>query len=97
MMSATPRLDAVQAEINSLGYGTPEYHEAMWMLLSVMARRQAIMADHLRMSQRRRERAAATRAANKTMCRRCGNPLGDAFDSDDHTCPTPPEVSQSDG
>lgn len=64
-MSATPRLDAVQEQINELGYGTPEYHEAMWMLLSVMARRQAIIADQIRRSRATRERAAATRAARK--------------------------------
>lgn len=58
-------LDAVMADINSLGYGTPEYHEAMWFLLSVMARRQAIMADSMRLSRRKRERSAATRVANK--------------------------------
>ena len=58
------RLDGLMGEINALGYGTPEYHEAMWMLLTVMARRQAIIADRLRADQRRREhRAAAKQAA----------------------------------
>lgn len=63
MTMETPhkRFDAVVAEINKLGYGTPEYHEAMWMLLSVMARRQACIADRLRADRRRRERAAETR------------------------------------
>lgn len=61
----TSRLDALMVEIQSLGYGTPEYHEAMWMLLSVMARRQACIADRLRANARRRERAAETRAARK--------------------------------
>ena len=63
---AMPRLDAVMVEIESLGVGTPEYHEALWMLLSVMARRQACIADSIRRSrvdsERRRARAAATRA-----------------------------------
>ena len=64
-MSATPRLDAVMRDIESLGYGTAEYHEAMWFLLSIMARRQAVIADRIRVNGRRRERAAATRAAKR--------------------------------
>lgn len=64
-MSAASNLDAVMVDIESLGYGTPEYHEAMWMLLSVMARRQACIADRLRAERRKRERAAATRAAKR--------------------------------
>jgi hypothetical protein len=64
-VSATPRLDAVMADIESLGYGSPEYHEAMWFLLSIMARRQACIADRLRADQRKRDRAAATRAARR--------------------------------
>lgn len=61
----TARLDALMAQITDLGYGTPEYHEAMWFLLSVMARRQYAIADRLRADQRRRQRAAETRAARK--------------------------------
>jgi len=64
-VSETPRMDAVMRDIESLGYGTPEYHEAMWMLLSVMARRQACIADQMRRDRRRRDRAAATREANR--------------------------------
>lgn len=64
-MSATTNIDAVVAQINDLGYGTPEYHEAMWFLLSIMARKQYAMADRIRADQRKRERAAATRAARK--------------------------------
>ena len=64
-MSET-RLDAVMREIETLGYGSPEYHEAMWFLLSVMARRQAMIAESIRSSRRdsarRRKRAAETRA-----------------------------------
>lgn len=60
-----PRLDTVMADIESLGYGTPEYHEAMWFLLSIMARRQYAIADRLRADIRRRDRAATTRAANR--------------------------------
>jgi hypothetical protein len=48
MSQETSNIDRVMQEIGDLGYGTEEYHEAMWMLLSVMARRQAIMADHIR-------------------------------------------------
>jgi hypothetical protein len=71
-MSA-PKIDKVLAEIAALGYGTAEYHEAMWMLLSVMARRQAIIAESIRTNQRRRDRAAATRerrrqAAEQRLC-----------------------------
>lgn len=62
---STPRLNAVMADIEDLGYGTPEYHEAMWFLLSIMARRQYAIADRLRAERRKRERAAATRAANR--------------------------------
>lgn len=61
----TARLDEVMTEINDLGYGTPEYHEAMWMLLSIMARRQACIADRLRADRRKRERAAETRRRNR--------------------------------
>lgn len=63
--SSTERLDKLTAEIETLGYGTPEYHEAMWFLLSVMARRQACIADRLRADQRKRDRAAETRQRNK--------------------------------
>lgn len=62
---STPNLNRVMADIESLGYGTPEYHEAMWFLLSVMARKQYAMADRMRAERRKRERAAATRAARK--------------------------------
>lgn len=55
--------DKVMRDINSLGEGTPEWHEAMWFLLSVMARRQAILADSKRRSIRDSERR---RAARKT-------------------------------
>lgn len=61
----TERLDDVMAQIEALGYGTPEYHEAMWFLLSIMARRQFAIADQLRRDRRKRERAAATRATNR--------------------------------
>jgi len=64
-VSETPRMDAVMRDIESLGYGTPEYHEAMWFLLSIMARRQFAIADRIRADRRKRERAAATREANR--------------------------------
>lgn len=63
MSETISRTDALMRDIESLGVGTPEYHEALWMLLSVMARRQACIADQLRRDRRKRERAAATRAA----------------------------------
>lgn len=63
--SKDDRTIQIMREIESLGYGTPEYHEAMWFLLSIMARRQYAIADRLRVDQRRRKRAAATRAARK--------------------------------
>ena len=53
-MSDTPNFDMVMRMIEQLGEGTPEYHEALWFLFSVMARRQAIIADSLRRSQARR-------------------------------------------
>lgn len=56
------RTDSIMRQVEELGYGTPEYHEAMWMLLSVMARRQACIADRLRADHRRREHRAAARA-----------------------------------
>jgi hypothetical protein len=65
------RMDAIQAEITALGYGTPEYHEAMWFLLSIMARRQACIADRLRADRRKRERAAETRRLRKEERERC--------------------------
>jgi len=58
-------MDAVMRDIESLGYGTPEYHVAMWFLLSVMARRQYAIADQIRADRRKRERAAATREAKR--------------------------------
>ncbi len=58
-------VDTVMRDIESLGHGTPEYHEAMWFLLSIMARRQFAIAESIRTDNRRRERAAATRAARK--------------------------------
>ena len=67
MMSeaTSQRFDQVVRDIESLGVGSPEYHDALWMLLSVMARRQAIIADTKRRDRRIRERAAATRAQRK--------------------------------
>lgn len=65
-MNAATKLDALMGEIESLGYGTPEYHEAMWMLLSVMARRQAIMADSIRRSRRDAERRRAARTGRQS-------------------------------
>lgn len=65
------RIETVMAQITELGEGTPEYHEAMWMLLSVMARRQAIIADQLR---RARARAEVRRARARADDRPCNDP-----------------------
>lgn len=63
-MAETPRLDKVMEEITSLGVGTPEYHDAVAFLLTIMAKRQWIIADNIRRSRRdseRRRAAASTR------------------------------------
>lgn len=64
--SPSANLDAVCREIESLGAHTPEYHDATAFLLTVMAKRQWIIADQIRRSRRdsaaRRERAAARKA-----------------------------------
>lgn len=60
-----PHTDALMAEIDALGHGTPEYHEAMWFLLSIVARKHGALAERLRTDQRRRARATATRKARK--------------------------------
>ena len=59
-------VEAVMADINDLGIGTPEYHEALWFLFSILARRQYAIAESIRTNQRKRERAAATRAQRRT-------------------------------
>lgn len=61
--------DKVMRQIEGLGVGTPEYHDAVAMLLTVMARRQWIIADSMRRSQRdseRRRARAAERREQKT-------------------------------
>lgn len=67
-MSET-NLDALMREIQALGYGTPEYHDAMAFLLFVMAKRQGIIADSIRRSRAdsaaRRARAAARKATDE--------------------------------
>lgn len=66
-MSKTGNLDKIMADIEALGIGTPEYHDAVAFLLTIMAKRQWIIADSIRRSRRdsevRRERAAARKAA----------------------------------
>lgn len=57
--------EMIQKIEDDLGIGTPEYHEAMWMLFSVLARRHACIADDLRRNARRRARADETRETNK--------------------------------
>lgn len=41
-------LEEIDRQIEALGYGTPEYHEATAFLLTVMAKRQWILADQAR-------------------------------------------------
>lgn len=69
MSTKTENLDRIMQEIQSLGEGTPEYHEALAFLLTIMAKRQWIIADSIRRSRRdseaRRERAAARKAAKE--------------------------------
>jgi hypothetical protein len=62
-MSSTSNLDAITRQIESLGVGTPEYHEATAFLLTIMAKRQWIIADQMRRSRARAEKRAAARAA----------------------------------
>jgi hypothetical protein len=56
-----PGLDLLMRQILAFGYGTPEYHWSMWMLLSVMARRQAIIADRIEQGRRDSERRRGAR------------------------------------
>ena len=66
-MSKQSNLDKVMQDIESLGVGTPEYHDAVAFLLTIMAKRQWIIADSIRRSRRdsqqRRERAARRKTA----------------------------------
>ena len=66
MTTGTDRLDEVMTQITELGEYTPEYHDALAFLLTVMARRQWIIADQIRRSRRdsaRRKARATKRAA----------------------------------
>lgn len=95
---ASTRLDAVMADITALGEGTPEYHEAMWFLLSIMARRQAMIAEGLRIA-RRGHRARCEGSQTPPVRRRgphrgvCGSCGGDFATRGDGTlrahAPTP--------
>lgn len=64
-MSDTTRLDEVMQQINALGEFTPEYHDALAYLLTVMARRQWIIADQMRRSRAAQEARAKRRAEKK--------------------------------
>lgn len=48
---STVRLDLIDRAINDLGYGTPEYHEAVAFLCTIMAKRQWILAEQARAHQ----------------------------------------------
>lgn len=54
-------MDEVMAQITALGENTPEYHEALWFLFSVLARREASMAERMRANARRNERRRIAR------------------------------------
>lgn len=54
MSTSAPKLDELMQQIDALGYGTPEYHECVAFLLTIMAKRQWIMADRVRRSRARR-------------------------------------------
>lgn len=58
--------DEIMRQITELGEGTPEYHDALAFTLTIMAKRQWIIADHIRQSRRdraiRQERAAKRKA-----------------------------------
>jgi hypothetical protein len=63
------QLNEIMREIESLGVGSPEYHDATAFLLTIMAKRQWIIADSIRQSradsERRRERAKARKQAKE--------------------------------
>ena len=64
MSTRTERFDKVMAQIVSLGEGTPEYHDAMAFLFTIMAKRQWIIAESYRKSRRdrtKRQEAARLR------------------------------------
>ena len=51
----TATIDDICRQIEELGPGTPEYHDATAFLLTIMAKRQWIIADSIRRSRRDRE------------------------------------------
>lgn len=57
-----PSLTSLVAQINALGYGTPEYFDCMAFLFITLARSQWRRADQARASVRRTERIATDRA-----------------------------------
>jgi hypothetical protein len=68
-MSRQENLNRIMTDIESLGVGTPEYHDAVAFLLTIMAKRQWIIAESIRNSQRdsqRRREAAARRKTVRT-------------------------------
>lgn len=52
-------------EIESLGVGSPEYHEATAFLLTIMAKRQWIIAESIRRSRADSEKRRAAAAKRK--------------------------------
>lgn len=71
MSTNTDRLDEVMRQITELGEYTPEYHDALAFLLTVMARRQWIIADQIRRS-RRDSATRSARAKNRPANQREG-------------------------
>lgn len=66
-MASEVTIAEIEREITALGYGTPEYHEAMAMYCMTLARGQWRMADTARRRQIRQD--------VKEQARRKGEPL----------------------
>ena len=48
MSSKDVRLELIERQIEALGEGTPEYHEALAFYCTIMAKRQWILAEEAR-------------------------------------------------
>jgi len=58
-------LNALMKQIQELGEGTPEYHDALAFLLTIMAKRQWIIAESIRRSRADSERRRAAAAKRR--------------------------------
>jgi len=59
-------LDRVMDEITALGEFTPEYHEMMGHLFTVLARREWLTAEQIRRSVAAREKRTAVKASSSS-------------------------------